>query len=224
MSLSLQNRSIGDIAVVACVGRIIEGPDATALDSHVKELLPVQPHILLDFRGVSFIDSAGIGILVRLLTRARAAHGDLKLCAVSSHIRDVLRSTKLHTILYAYDTEGDAIAAFCAPADSGEAPASLDIDIVCVDPSPDVLAYLRQLFRQAGYGVTTTTNAADARILIRTTRPKVVVIGSEMRSLVANDVSEPSRVVELSAHFSTEDAGEAARHVLDQVGAAIVGT
>jgi anti-sigma B factor antagonist len=223
MSLSLQSRSVGDIAVVACVGRIIEGPDASALDSHVKELLPQQPHVLLDFREVSFIDSAGIGILVRLLTRARAAHGDLKLCAVSSHIRDVLRSTKLNTILIAYDTEVDAIAAFCAPADSVEAPPWLDIDIVCVDPSPDVLAYLRELLRRAGHGVTTTTNVADARILIRATRPKVIVVGSGMRALLAAELPDRSRVVELSAHFSTEDAGEAAQHVLDQVSAAIVG-
>jgi len=221
MSLLLQNRSIGDIAVVACAGRIIEGPDATALDSYVKELLPVQPHVLLDFRAVPFIDSAGIGILVRLLTRARAAHGDLKLCAVSSHIRDVLRSTKLHTILKAYDTEVDAIAAFCAPRDSAEAPASLDIDIVCVDPSLDVLAYLRELLRQAGYGVTTTTNVADARILIRATRPKVVLAGLEMCALLTSEVSDHCRAVELPADFSTEDAGEAARQVLVQVGAAI---
>jgi anti-sigma B factor antagonist len=223
MSLSLQSRSVGDIAVVACVGRIVEGPDASALDSFVKELLPLQPHVLLDFHDISFIDSAGLGILVRLLTRARAAHGDLKLCAVSSHIRDVLRSTKLHSILNAYDTEVEAIAAFCAPTDSVGAPATLDIDIVCVDPSPDVLAYLRELLRQAGYGVTTTTNVADARILIRAARPKVVVVSSEMRSLLTTEVSDNSRVVELSARFSTDDAGEAAQHVLDRIGAAIVG-
>jgi len=222
MSLSLQTRSIGDIAVVTCAGRIIEGPDATAMDAHVNGLLPVRPHVLMDFREVSFIDSAGIGILVRLLTRARATRGDLKLCAVSSHIRDILRSTKLNTILKAYDTDVDAIAAFCAPADSVEAPPSLDIDIVCVDPSPDILAYLREVLRRAGYGVTTTTNVADSRILIRATRPKVVVVGSGMRSLLADELSG-RRVVELSAHFSTEDAGEAAQHVLDQVGAAIAG-
>jgi len=223
MSLSLQSRSIGEIAVVACVGRIVEGPDASALDSHVKELLPQQPHVLLDFRDVSFIDSAGIGILVRLLTRARAARGDLKLCSVSSHIRDVLRSTKLHTILRAYDTEVDAIAAFCGPADSAEAPVSLDIDIVCVDPSPDILAYLREVLRRAGYGVTTTTNVSDARILIRATRPKVVLAGSEMCSLLTSEISGHCHAVELPADFSTEDAGEAARQVLDRVGAAIVG-
>jgi anti-anti-sigma factor len=222
MSLSLQSRSIGDIALVACEGRIVEGPDAAALDSCVKELLPLQPLILLDLRGVPFIDSAGLGILVRLVTRARAAHGDLKLCAVDPHIRDVLRVTKLNTILNAYDTDVDAIAAFYAPTDSVEAPVSLDIDIVCVDPSPNVLAYLRELLIQAAYGVTTTTNLADARILIRATRPKVVVSGSEMRSMLANDVSD-CRVVELPADFSTEDAGEAAREVLDRVAAAIVG-
>lgn len=222
MPLSLQTRSIGDIAVVTCAGRIVEGPDATALDAHVNDLLPVRPHVLMDFREVSFIDSAGIGILVRLLTRARAARGDLKLCAVSSHIRDILRSTKLNTILHAYDTEVDAIAAFCAPADSVEAPPSLNIDIVCVDPSPDILAYLREVLRRAGYGVTTTTNVADSRILIRATRPKVVVVGSGMHALLADELSGRSRVVELSAHFSTDDAGEAAQQVLDQVSAAIV--
>jgi len=223
MSLSVQTRSIGDIAVVTCAGRIIEGPEATALDTHVKDLLPVQPHVLIDFRDVSFIDSAGIGILVRLLTRARAARGDLKLCAVSSHIRDILRSTKLNTILKAYDTEVDAIAAFCAPADSVEAPPSLDIDIVCVDRSPDILAYLREVLRRAGYGVTTTTNVADSRMLIRATRPKVVVVGSAMRLLLGDQLTGQSRIVELSEQFSTEDAGEAAQHVLDQVGAAMVG-
>jgi anti-anti-sigma factor len=223
MPLSLETRSIGSIAVVTCVGRVIEGPDAAALDSYVKGLLPLQPHILLDFRAVPFIDSAGIGILVRLLTRARAAHGDLKLCAVAPHIRNVLRSTKLHTILNAYDTEAEAIAAFCAPADSVGAPASLDIDIVCVDASADVLAYLRELLRQAGYGVTTTTNLADARILIRATRPKVLLAGSAMCSLLASEVSDRCRVVELPADFSTDDAGNAARRVLDQVGTAIVG-
>lgn len=223
MSLSLQTRSIGDIALVTCAGRIIEGPDATALDAHVNDLLPVRPHVLIDFRDVSFIDSAGIGILVRLLTRARAARGDLKLCAVSSHIRDILRSTKLNTILKAYDTEVDAIAAFCAPADSVEAPPSLDIDIVCVDRSPDILAYLREVLRRAGYGVTTTTNVADSRMLIRATRPKVVVVGSAMRLLLGDQLTGQSRIVELSEQFSTEDAGEAAQHVLDQVGAAMVG-
>jgi anti-sigma B factor antagonist len=221
MSLSLQSRSVGEITVVACVGPIVEGPNAGALDSHVRELLPQSPHVVLDFRDVSFIDSAALGILVRLHARARAARGDLKLCAVSSHIRDVLRSTRLNTILKAYDSDADAIASFYAPADSAEAPASLDIDIVCVDGSLDVLAYLRELLRQAGYGVTTTTNVADARILIRAARPKVVLVGSELRSLLTSEVFANSSVVELPAHFSTDDAGEAAQHVLDQVGASI---
>jgi len=48
-------------------------------------------------------------------------------------------------------------------------------------------------------------------------------VGSGMRSLLADELSGHSRVVELSAHFSTDDAGEAAQQVLDQVGAAIVG-
>jgi anti-sigma B factor antagonist len=220
MSLSLQTRSVGEIAVIACAGPIVEGPNASALDSYVRELLPRSPHVLLDFRDVSFIDSAALGILVRLLARARAARGDLKLCAVSPHLRDVLRSTKLNTILKAYDADVDAIASFYTSADSAEAPASLDIDIVCVDSSPNVLAYLREVLSQAGYGVTTTPNVADARVLIRATRPKVVLMNSGIHSKLASEVSD-RRVVELPEDFSTGDAGEAARHVLDRVAAAI---
>ena len=112
MSLVLQTRSVGDIAVVACTGRIVEGDETVALDAWVEKLVPFQPHIVLDLGGVSFIDSAGLGLLIRLRTRARTANGDLKLCAVGDHSREDLRVTKLQTTLSAYQNEIEAITAF----------------------------------------------------------------------------------------------------------------
>ena len=41
MSLSIASRSVGDIIVLTCTGRIVEGDEATTLESFVKKLLPV---------------------------------------------------------------------------------------------------------------------------------------------------------------------------------------
>src|SRR4051794_40859682 len=86
MPLSVQSRPVGDVTVITCRGRIIEGPESAALQEHVG----VQSHdrcIVLNLCEVDFIDSSGLGLLVRLLTRCRAAGGDLKLCAVPGRIR-----------------------------------------------------------------------------------------------------------------------------------------
>jgi len=225
--LLIQTRSVGDVTVITCNGRIAEGDESAALDSCVSRLLPLQPHIVLDLGGVSFVDSAGLGLLVRLQARTGAASGDLKLCAVGDSVRRVLNVTKLNTILPAYESDVEAITAFYSPPDSAEALPSLDIDILCVHPSADVLAYLRELLKRADHGVTTTTNLSDARTLLRATRPRVVVIAAElharaMAELPDDAFAETARVVRLPTCFSTDDAGDAAARLLADVGDAIV--
>ena len=48
-------------------------------------------HVLLHLGGVEFIDSGGLGLLARNLTRAQNAGGALKLCALSSKVERVFR-------------------------------------------------------------------------------------------------------------------------------------
>src|SRR5215467_8983466 len=141
MALSLQQRLAGDIVVIGCHGRIAEGPETAQLDKHVAGLLPHQPFIVLNLEGVTFLDSSGLGLLVRLLTRTRRAGGGLMLCSLPPRVAEILKMTRLQTTLPSFETEGDAIAA------SYKSAASEDLhdfhsDILCVDSSPDVLAYL----------------------------------------------------------------------------------
>ena len=88
MPLSFQSRSVGDITVVTCEGRIIEGAESAALRQHMNDLVPNAPWIVLHLGHVDFIDSTGVGLLVRILTRT--GHGNLKLCSVSARIADML--------------------------------------------------------------------------------------------------------------------------------------
>ncbi len=227
-SLSVESRRVGDVIVVTCVGRVVEGDEAAVLEQHVTSLLPDDSLIVLNWQDVNYIDSGGIGLVVRLLNRARTARGDLKLCAVSERVREVLKITRLDKVFDLHDTEASAIAAFRRPPVPADIPTRLDFDILCVQEAADVGAYAGEILRQAGYHVITLDNLPDALMLFKGSRPKLVVISAELRAArgtwtaqTFNVLTGSVPVIELPSDFSGRDAGEAGRALLDQVRAAL---
>ena len=86
---------MGEITVIACSGRLVEGAEAATLQDRLSALLPHAPRIVLNLAEVDFLDSSGIGLLVRFVVRTRRDGGDLKLCAVPPRITEVLKATRL---------------------------------------------------------------------------------------------------------------------------------
>jgi anti-sigma B factor antagonist len=223
MSLSLQSRRVGVVTVVNCSGRLVGGEETVAFQRYVDSLMPMNPRIVLHLADVEFIDSAGLGLLVRYFTRAQNAHGALTICALSSKIVDVLKITRLDAVFQPYETEAEAIADAHRPGRRQD-PSFVNPDILCVDKSPDVLSYLRELLKGAGYGALTAANLPDALILLIATRPRVVVMGPELRATSGIGTAEEFHrlanaraVVELPTDFAGLDAGAAAEHVLKAV-------
>src|SRR5262249_52567291 len=186
----------------------VAGQESDALQSTLDELMPFSPHILLHLGAIDFIDSAGLGLLARYLTRVQNARGTLKICAVSPKIDDVLRITRLKAVFQPYETEADPIAEVHAST-RGANTSLLSPNILCVDPSEDVLAYLRGMLNEAGYRAITAANLPDALILLKATTPRVVVIGAELRAVrhtraavEFNKTADALAVVELPANFS----------------------
>ena len=81
MSLSLQSQRFGGIVLTTCAGRIVEGSEVSLLQREVDSLLDESPYVVLDLRDIDFIDSSGLGLLVRSLNRGRLAGGNLRICA-----------------------------------------------------------------------------------------------------------------------------------------------
>jgi anti-sigma B factor antagonist len=223
MALALRHSRDGDISIFACRGRIVEGAETGQLAEQVGRLLPHEPFIVLDLAEVEFLDSSGLGLLVRLQSRATAAHGGLKLCCLPARVAEILRLTRLQSVLRSYPTEAEAIAAFNIDRGKDDA-GDLRTDVLCVDTSPDVLAYMRVLLREAGYGVMTATNLYDALILFRARRPAVVVIEASLHAArgtesaeTFNRLADAGAVIELEPGFSREDAGDAGRRLLDRL-------
>jgi anti-sigma B factor antagonist len=225
MPLLLKHRSIGDVVAIECSGRIVEGAEATDLERRVRELQVVHRDFVLDLNGVAFVDSAGLGLLVRLLARLRRSSGDLKLCRVAPNIERSLSVSRLNSVLATYESIDAALEAFRRPVREGAAPALEEVDILCVHRSTDVLAYLHELLQRAGYGLMTATNISDAATLLIAKKPRVIVIDSQSRAVGMSSrfahLIGDARVLELPHAFSVDDPGEAGRRLLDDVAGAI---
>ena len=221
MSLALSRRPVGDITLITCTGRIVVGEESDSLQRCLDEALPMSNHVLLHLGGVDYIDSGGLGMLARYLTRAQNAGGALKLCALSPKVDDVLRVTRLKAVFQIYGTEAESIADVHGARDRESSIGRPDI--LCVDSSLDVLAYVRALLQQSGYRILTASNLPDALILLKTTRPKVVVLGTEMRAGTTGTAQEFNRianqgtVVQLPPGFSSRDAADAALQLRESI-------
>jgi len=221
LQLSLDTREIGRVTVVCCKGRIVAGNESDALREHIAWLLRDRRSIVLHLGEVGFIDSSGLGTMVRALTSTRQAHGDLKLCNVPDFVRKVLEVSHLTTVFDSHDSEEKAVAAFYRPGARAEAPAKIGHSILCLDSNADVLAYLRELLRGAGYDVQTSNRVSDALLLMRVTHFDLLLLGPEMTSAdkpqAFLDACAKLPTVELGSEFSTRHAGEAGADLLGMV-------
>jgi anti-anti-sigma factor len=229
MALQIETRHVGKVTVVRCSGRLVAGQESESLHEHISRLLPSDRHFLLDLADVTFVDSTGLGMLVRLLSYVRAARGDLKLCNACKEVAHTLNITNLNKLLDTHASEAEAVTAFYQHSLSIESARRSGKTVVCVEQSADVLAYVREVLRRAGYDPLTTANVPDARILIKAARPDLVILGPSVL-IKPGEPHEGLRhalhgipVIELGSGFSTIDAGEAAQQVLAQVKARIAG-
>jgi len=218
MRLSLATREIGRVTVVSCTGRLIAGAESDALREHVAWLLHDRRSIVLHLGEVTFVDSSGLGTIVRTLTSVRQAHGELKLCNVPEHLRKVLELSHLAKLFDSHESEEKAVAAFYSPKARAETLAPTGRSILCLDTNASVLAYLRELLR-AGYDVHTSSHLRDALLLMRITHFDVVLVGPDLpASPAAQQAFQAAcaklRVIELGKEFSTRDAGEAGAGLL----------
>lgn len=226
MRLSLDTRDIGRVTVVHCSGRIVAGGESESLRAHIAWLLRDRRAIVLHLGEVNFVDSSGLGTMVRTLTSTRQVRGDLKLCNVPEHVRKVLELSHLSKLFETHESEENAIAAFYQPRSRSEEPAPLGRSVLCLAGDADVLAYLRELLRRAGYDVHTTNHVRDAMILMRITRFDFLILGSDIKASPATMQAFQSAcagitMVELEGDFSTREAGEAGAGLLGKIEAAL---
>lgn len=111
--MKLGVREENGILVLEPHGKIMGGPDATALQDKLYEAIEQnKKRIVIDLAQVDWMNSTGLGILISGFTTLRNNGGILKLANVTDKIQSLLTITKLVTVFEAHDSVDAAIRSF----------------------------------------------------------------------------------------------------------------
>jgi anti-sigma B factor antagonist len=113
--MKIVERQVGDVVVLDLHGKILIGEGDDALREAVNKLADSgKTKILLNLADVPYVDSAGLGEIVRTYTTVSRKGGKLKLLNLTKKIQDLLSITKLLTVFEAYESEDDAVRSYPA--------------------------------------------------------------------------------------------------------------
>ncbi len=111
--MKIDTRTVGDVHILDCNGKITLGEGTMAIRNTVREVLKKGgKKIVLNLAEVNYIDSSGIGELVSSFTTVTNQGGQLKLLKLTKKIQELLAITKLLTVFQVYNDEQEAVKSF----------------------------------------------------------------------------------------------------------------
>jgi anti-sigma B factor antagonist len=111
--MKIVEREVGGVTILDLKGKILIGEGDDALRDAVTRLVDSgKTKILLNLGEVPYVDSAGLGEIVRCYTTVSRKGGRLKLINLTKKIQDLLAITKLLTVFETYDTEQEGVQSF----------------------------------------------------------------------------------------------------------------
>jgi anti-sigma B factor antagonist len=111
--MKIERRTVGDIRILDCSGKITLGEGTMAVRNTVRDILKNNgKKIILNLSDVNYIDSSGIGELVSTYTTVTNNGGQLKLLNLTKKIHELLQITKLLTVFQVFSSEAEALASF----------------------------------------------------------------------------------------------------------------
>jgi anti-sigma B factor antagonist len=111
--MKIEARTIGDVRILDCSGKITLGEGTMAVRNTVRDILKRDgKKIILNLEDVNYIDSSGIGELVSTYTTVTNNGGELKLLNLTKKIQELLQITKLLTVFQVFNDEQEALNSF----------------------------------------------------------------------------------------------------------------
>lgn len=112
--MQISERVVGDITILDLKGRFVEERGDDFRDTMNRLVKGGARKVLLNFDEITYIDSAGLGMLVSKYISMNKRDGHLKLCKLHQRSFRVLDITRLLSIIESFESETEAIASFTA--------------------------------------------------------------------------------------------------------------
>jgi len=103
MTIEVEHK--GDLTLVMCHGRLVAGATG-GFYARVHELIPGSKRIVLDLTHLEYMDSMGLGTLVRLMVSCKAAGCSLELVNLGKRIKELLGVTHLLSVFTVIGEQG----------------------------------------------------------------------------------------------------------------------
>lgn len=112
MAFSVSTRSLGDVVVLDMSGHLDAGEPVLLLRNTLRRFLDGgRRKFVLNLADVPYIDSSGLGELVRIYASVRNREGQVNLLSLTKSAKNQLQVTKLVTVFDTFDEEVDAVRA-----------------------------------------------------------------------------------------------------------------
>jgi anti-sigma B factor antagonist len=113
--MTIHERRVGDVTVLGLGGRLVLYDGELEFRQKIDELMASGCRkIVVDLKDVSYVDSAGVGVLVGKYLSVRRQGGDMKLLHLSSRSLRVMTITRLTSVFQTFDSEDEALNSFAA--------------------------------------------------------------------------------------------------------------
>lgn len=111
--MELTTREEGRVTIVTVHGDLVIGePESTFKKTVTRLLEEGNVNLLVDLERVGFLDSSGLGALVRALTNSQKEGGQTKLLRPGPQVRKLLEMTKLDSVFELHDDLEQAVSSF----------------------------------------------------------------------------------------------------------------
>lgn len=114
--VTMDVRMVSDgVSVVGVRGELTGFAEGVLMNAYNQASAAGARAIILNFEGLEYMNSSGIGLLVTLLIRVNRERQKLLTYGLSEHYRNIFQITRLDDAIPAYDAEEEAIRAAKVP-------------------------------------------------------------------------------------------------------------
>lgn len=116
--MEYNEETFGPVKVFHLGGKIMGCAKTEALCDRLKEVINAgTPSLVMDFRHVHWINSAGVGAILACLNKLRQHGGDLRFANLQGMTQHYFHISKLETVVGIFESVEKAVASFLPQAD-----------------------------------------------------------------------------------------------------------
>ena len=98
------------VSIIDISGDVSAFAEDILMEAYTEASLPTTKSIILNFNGLEYMNSSGIGLLVTLLIRANRQKQRMLAFGLSDHYKHIFELTRLNEAIGIYATEAEVLA------------------------------------------------------------------------------------------------------------------